>query len=115
MNFEITNVKINLYNSNKTRLRGKASITINNDFVVHGIKMIQGERNLFIAMPSTKNSKGVYIDIAHPIRQETRHIIETECKKVFQEMIENSEEPLMDNNKEKITEQNEDNNIVKVL
>ncbi|WP_423064659.1 septation protein SpoVG family protein [Candidatus Phytoplasma fraxini] len=103
----MTNVKINLYHNNTTRLRGKATITINNDFVVHGIKMIQGERSLFIAMPSTKNSKGAYIDIAHPIRQETRQIIETECKKVFQEMIENGED--------KITENNQVNNTEEVL
>ncbi len=89
-NFQVTNVKVNLYPNSKTRLRGKASITLNDCFVVHGIKIIEGERSLFIAMPSTKNSKGVYIDIAHPITQETRQMIEEKCKKVFQEVTENN-------------------------
>lgn len=104
-NFRVTDVKVNLYPNSKTRLRAKASIKINDCFVIHGIKIIEGERSLFIAMPSTKNSKGVYVDIAHPIKQETRQMIETECKKVFQEMMNNK-----DNEENEKPENTNDNN-----
>ncbi|MDC9031799.1 SpoVG family protein [Columbia Basin potato purple top phytoplasma] len=107
-NFRVTDVKVNLHLNSKTRLRAKASIKINNCFVIHGIKIIEGERSLFIAMPSTKNSKGVYVDIAHPIKQETRQMIETECKKVFQEMMNNKDNKA--NEKAKNTNNRNDEN-----
>ncbi|MDV3168001.1 MAG: SpoVG family protein [Candidatus Phytoplasma stylosanthis] len=85
----MTNIKINLYPNSKTRLKGKASITIDNSFVVHSIKIIEGENGFFIAMPSTKNSKGVYVDIAHPINKETREVIESNIIKDFYKILEN--------------------------
>ena len=54
------------------KMKAVASITIDNEFVVHDIKVIEGEKGLFIAMPSRKVSDGEYKDIAHPIRSETR-------------------------------------------
>ncbi|MDD6351345.1 MAG: septation regulator SpoVG [Lachnospiraceae bacterium] len=54
------------------KMKAVASITIDNEFVVHDIKVIEGEKGLFIAMPSRKASDGEYKDIAHPIRSETR-------------------------------------------
>ena len=53
-------------------MKAVASITIDNEFVVHDIKVIEGEKGLFIAMPSRKATDGEYKDIAHPIRSETR-------------------------------------------
>ncbi|WP_370430892.1 SpoVG family protein ['Camptotheca acuminata' phytoplasma] len=85
--FLVTNVKINLFPNSKNKLKGKASITLSDCFVVHGIKILIGEKGFFIAMPSTKNSKGVYVDVAHPINTETRQMIESSITKVFQEMI----------------------------
>ncbi|MDD5866063.1 septation regulator SpoVG [Lachnospiraceae bacterium YH-ros2228] len=54
------------------KMKAVASITIDNEFVVHDIKVIEGEKGLFIAMPSRKATDGEYKDIAHPIRSETR-------------------------------------------
>jgi len=54
------------------KMRAVASITIDDELVVHDIKIIEGDRGLFIAMPSKKGANGEYRDIAHPINSETR-------------------------------------------
>ena len=54
------------------KLKGVASITFDDEFVVHDIKIIDGEKGLFIAMPSRKTGEGEYRDIAHPINSSTR-------------------------------------------
>lgn len=58
------------------KLKAVASITIDNEFVVHDIKIIDGEKGLFIAMPSRKTSDGEYHDIAHPINSGTRESLQ---------------------------------------
>ena len=58
------------------KMKAIVSITIDDEFVVHDIKVIDGERGLFIAMPSRKASDGEYKDIAHPINTETRNMIQ---------------------------------------
>ena len=58
------------------KMRAVVSITIDNVFVVHDIKVIEGEKGLFIAMPSKKSADGEYRDIAHPINSETRSMLE---------------------------------------
>lgn len=57
-------------------MKAVVSITIDNDFVVHDIKVIEGDKGLFIAMPSRKAGDGEYRDIAHPINSETREMIQ---------------------------------------
>ncbi len=57
----------------KGKMLAIASITIDNAFVVHDIKVIDGERGLFIAMPSRRSSDGEYRDIAHPLNTDTRN------------------------------------------
>ena len=57
-------------------MKAVVSITIDNEFVIHDIKVIEGEKGLFIAMPSRKSSDGEYRDIAHPINSETRSRIQ---------------------------------------
>ena len=73
---QITDVRIR-----KVAIEGKmkavVSITIDNEFVVHDIKVIEGEKGLFIAMPSRKAADGEYRDIAHPINSDTRNMIQT--------------------------------------
>lgn len=54
------------------KMKAVASITIDGEFVVHDIKIIDGEKGLFIAMPSRRTGEGEYRDIAHPINSETR-------------------------------------------
>ena len=72
---EITDVRVR-----KTTKEGKmkaiVSITLEDEFVIHDIKVIEGERGLFIAMPSKKSADGEYRDIAHPINSATREKIQ---------------------------------------
>jgi len=80
----ITDVRVKLLEQTKeNRLRGVASITIDNSFVVHDIRIIEGENGLFVAMPSKKLSNGEYKDIAHPINQATRTEIESKVIEAF--------------------------------
>lgn len=58
------------------KLKAVVSITIDGVFVVHDIKVIEGDNGEFIAMPSRKTADGVYRDIAHPINQETRTMLQ---------------------------------------
>ena len=58
-------------------MKAVVSITIDGEFVVHDIKVIEGEKGLFIAMPSRKAADGEYRDIAHPINSQTRGEIQT--------------------------------------
>lgn len=71
---EITNVKITKTEMN--RVKGIASITIDNCFVVHNIKIIESQNGLFIRMPSIKTADGTFKDIAHPINSEARDKIQ---------------------------------------
>ncbi|MCI8523063.1 MAG: septation regulator SpoVG [Lachnospiraceae bacterium] len=59
-----------------SKMKAIVSITIDDEFVVHDIKVIEGEKGLFIAMPSKKATDGEYRDIAHPINSETRDRIQ---------------------------------------
>lgn len=59
------------------KMKAVVSITLDGEFVVHDIKVIEGEKGLFIAMPSRKVADGDYRDIAHPINSETREHIQS--------------------------------------
>lgn len=59
------------------KLKAIVSITLDNEFVVHDIKVIEGEKGLFIAMPSKKSADGEFRDIAHPINSSTREMIQS--------------------------------------
>ncbi len=66
-------------------MKAVVSITINDEFVVHDIKVIEGEKGLFIAMPSRKATDGEYRDIAHPINSATRNEIQSIILKKYEE------------------------------
>ena len=72
---EITDVRVRRV-SKEGKMKAVVSITIDNEFVIHDIKVIEGEKELFIAMPSRKSSDGEYRDIAHPINSDTRKKIQ---------------------------------------
>ena len=59
----------------KQRLKATASITIDNCFVVHDLRVVEGDDELFVAMPNKRSSSGEYRDVAHPINNETRDYI----------------------------------------
>ena len=67
----------------KTSSGGIASITIDDCFVIHDIKIIEGKESLFIAMPSRKTKEGEYKDIAHPINSETRQMLSDAVLKAY--------------------------------
>ena len=67
----ITDVRVRRV-SKEGKMKAVVSITIDDEFVVHDIKVIEGEKGLFIAMPSRKTADGEYRDIAHPINSDTR-------------------------------------------
>lgn len=71
----ITDVRIRQVTS-ESRLRAVASITIDECFAVHELRIIEGKEGLFVAMPSRQVSDGTFKDIAHPINVETRKMIE---------------------------------------
>ena len=71
----ITDVRIRKVEK-EGKMKAVVSITIDDEFVVHDIKVIDGEKGLFIAMPSRKASDGEYRDIAHPINSNTRETIQ---------------------------------------
>ena len=72
----ITDIRIRKL-MNEGRLRAVISITIDDAIAIHDIKVIEGEKGLFIAMPSRKAADGEYRDIAHPINSNTRDMIQT--------------------------------------
>ncbi len=71
---EITDVRIRKV-ADEGKMKAIVSITFDEEFVVHDIKIIEGQNGLFIAMPSRKMSEGDFRDIAHPILSETRNKI----------------------------------------
>ena len=73
---QITDVRIRKV-AKEGKMKAVVSITIDTEFVVHDIKVIEGEKGLFIAMPSRKAADGEYRDIAHPINSDTRNMIQT--------------------------------------
>jgi len=73
-------------------MKAIVSITIDDEFVVHDIKVIDGERGLFIAMPSRKASDGEYKDIAHPINTETRTSIQNLILEAYEKALEEDDE-----------------------
>ena len=71
---QITDARLRKVNSEK-RMKAVASVTFDNEFAVHDIKVIESQNGLFIAMPSRKTPNGEFKDIAHPINSETREKI----------------------------------------
>ena len=75
---KITSVKVRRIQKENSRIRGFASVVLDECFVVTNIRIIEGERGLFIAMPSRRKADGEFEDIAHPITQECRSMFERE-------------------------------------
>lgn len=84
---QITDVRIRKVEK-EGKMKAVVSITIDEEFVVHDIKIIEGEKGLFIAMPSRKAADGEYRDIAHPINSNTRDRIQNLILEKYQETIE---------------------------
>ena len=87
---QITDVRVRKV-AKEGKLKAVVSITIDDEFVVHDIKVIEGEKGLFIAMPSKKAMDGEYRDIAHPINSSTRDCIQSLILEKYQSTIEAAE------------------------
>ena len=88
---QITDVRVRKI-AKEGKMKAIVSITIDDEFVVHDIKVIEGEKGLFIAMPSRKASDGEYRDIAHPINSETRDKIQTLILGKYEEVASQTED-----------------------
>ncbi|MBR2070522.1 MAG: septation regulator SpoVG [Clostridia bacterium] len=84
---KITDVRVRIVKKDDSKLKAVASITIDDSFVVHDIKIIEGAEGYFVAMPSRKTSEGEYKDVAHPIKTETREAIRDIVLNAFNEEI----------------------------
>ena len=82
----ITDVRVRKV-SKEGKMKAVVSITISDEFVVHDIKVIEGEKGLFIAMPSRKAADGEYRDIAHPINSQTRSEIQDIILQKYEETL----------------------------
>ena len=83
---QITDIRIRKVDKD-SKMKAVVSITIDDAFVVHDIKIIEGEKGLFIAMPSRKASDGEYRDIAHPINSGTREKIQKMILDKYDEVL----------------------------
>ena len=88
---EITDIRIKKVSAD-SRMKAVASVTFDNSFVVHDIKLIEGQDKLFTAMPSRKTPDGVYKDIAHPINSEMRTLLEQAILAKYEEELDESAE-----------------------
>lgn len=89
---QITDVRVRKI-TREGKMRAIVSITIDEEFVIHDIKVIEGDKGLFIAMPSKKATDGEYRDIAHPINSSTR-------EKIQKIILENYQKALLETDEE---------------
>lgn len=87
----ITDVRVRKI-TKEGKMKAVVSITLENEFVVHDIKVIEGEKGLFIAMPSKKANDGEYRDIAHPINSETREKMQSMILEAYEKAVADSGE-----------------------
>jgi len=82
---KITSVNVRKIEKEGSRMKGIASVVLDESFAVHDIRIIEGDKGLFIAMPSKKTNTGEYRDVAHPINPEVRSMFEEEIIKAYNE------------------------------
>ncbi len=89
---KITSVNVRKVEKENSRMKGLASVLIDDCFAVHDIRIIEGDNGLFIAMPSRKTATGGYRDIAHPINPEGRAMFEEAIFEAYKNADQPSEE-----------------------
>lgn len=83
---QITDIRVRVV-SKESKMKAVVSVTFDDAFVVHDIKVIEGEKGLFIAMPSKKTPDGEYRDIAHPINGDMRAMLQEAILERFQQLL----------------------------
>ncbi len=96
---EITDIRIRRVAADG-KLKAYVTVTFDNCFVVHNVKVIEGKNGSFIAMPSRKTKTGEYKDVAHPINSEFRGKLQHEILKAYEETAEATEEQEQENENE---------------
>jgi len=76
LELEVTDVRIRKIN-HEGKMKAIVSITLNNEFVIHDVRVIEGNNGMFVAMPSKRTPDGEFKDIAHPITSQTREVIQS--------------------------------------
>ena len=87
----ITDVRVRKM-TKESKMKAVVSITIDDEFVIHDIKVVEGEKGLFIAMPSRKAADGEYRDIAHPINSSTRELIQKTILESYEKALSEPDE-----------------------
>lgn len=83
----VTGVTIRPFTSGDDKLKAFASIVLDNAFIVKDLKIIEGTTGRFVAMPSRRGKDGVFRDVAHPLNQETREIIENAVLDAYEKQL----------------------------
>lgn len=91
---QITDVRVRKI-TKEGKMRAVVSITMDDEFVVHDIKVIEGEKGMFIAMPSKKTADGEYRDIAHPINSSTREHIQNIILEAYEKALDEPDESVL--------------------
>ena len=104
---EITSVSVRKIEKEGSRMKGMASIVLDNAFAVHDIRIIEGDNGLFIAMPSRKTATGGYRDIAHPINPDVRKMFQDAVLDEYAQ-VESTEEKEPETEKETEVEEDEE-------
>ncbi len=86
---QITDIRVRKI-AKEGKMKAVVSVTFDEIFVVHDIKVIEGEKGLFIAMPSRRSGDGEYRDIAHPINSEMRDKLQREILRKYEEVVKES-------------------------
>lgn len=87
---QVTDVRVRRIEK-EGKMRAVVSITLDDAFVVHDIKVIEGDKGLFIAMPSRRASSGEYMDVAHPLNSEIRDMIQRVVLEKYKETVSQKE------------------------
>jgi len=86
----ITDVRVRLVNTDSGKLKGVATVVIDDSIAIHDIKLIEGEDGLFMAMPSKKMPDGTYKDLVHPINSQTREHLKEKVLNAYHKALEDS-------------------------
>ncbi|OFS61626.1 MULTISPECIES: septation regulator SpoVG [Nosocomiicoccus] len=105
---KITDVRLRKVNNQDTRMKALASITFDDAFVVHDLRVIEGNNGLFVAMPSKRTADGEFRDIAHPINSEMRQHVQEEVMRVYDETEDVPEESTEDEEETEAVESDEE-------
>jgi len=84
---KVTDVRVRKLSNDDGKMKAIVSLTIDEDFVVHDIRVVEGQNGLFVAMPSRKTPSGEFRDVAHPITTEARAVIQDAVLKAYEEAL----------------------------